>query len=560
MAVNLSPIGNDANFTVSGVPASGYKLFTYIAGSTTKSNTFTDNTGGTPNANPIILNNQGYPASAGNVIEIWLTSGSSYKFVLAPSTDTDPPQNPVWSRDNISGVNDVTATASEWILGPTPTFISGTQFTLVGDQTSTFTVGRRVKTTNTAGTIYGVITASAFTTLTTVTVLNDSGALDSGLSAVSYGLLASVNPSEPIITDTNPLRSGSSDRTKKVSIEVDGLTTSTTRTIYAVDAPMSLGDSARAMKNVSFSWSVSGNALTCALKTEAGNDPSTVDPCEFIFRSATLGAGSVSRVLVTSALSVTIPSSGTMGTVSGQPSNIWCAPILNAGVVELAVYNSLSGTNILGFNEGSVITTTIITAPNSAQVWYSGTARTNVPFIVGACCFSTQATAGTWATNPSNTITNPQFRPGQLVQNPKNETGAVGTATAATPVDDTIPQIGEGNSALTQAITAFFAGNVCRVTFLGFVSVSGSRQIVASLFQDATANSLAATLIQLASGLQGNIELIHNVIIGTAAASTFSVRLGLDTASATITLNGVASARLFGGVANAILQIEEFQI
>jgi len=123
------------------------------------------------------------------------------KFVYAPSNDTDPPASPYRTLDNISGVNDVggAAAQSQWVAGPTPTFVSGTSFTLVGDQTATFHAGRRLQSTNTAGTIYSTILTSVFTSLTTVTVANDSGALDSGLSAVNYGLISAVNTSDPNI-------------------------------------------------------------------------------------------------------------------------------------------------------------------------------------------------------------------------------------------------------------------------------------------------------------------------------------------------------------------------
>src|SRR5258708_23762872 len=136
----LSPIGNDANFTVSGVPASGYKLFTYLAGTTTKQTTYQDNAAVTPNANPILLNSQGYPASGGSVVEIWLNQGVNYKFVYTAGTDGDPPSSPVWTRDNISGIDDPTniTAANEWIQGPTPTFVSTTSFTLSGDQRTNF--------------------------------------------------------------------------------------------------------------------------------------------------------------------------------------------------------------------------------------------------------------------------------------------------------------------------------------------------------------------------------------------------------------------------------------
>lgn len=174
-----------------GVPRPGAKLFTYVGGSVnTKQTTYTESTGTTPNTNPIVLDAFGQLQQP-----IWLTTGVLYKFVLAPSTDTDPPTSPYWTLDNIAGINDTAVSQSEWLSGPTPTFVSATQFTLVGDQTSTFAKSRRIKATVTAGTVYGTITATAFGALTTVTLALDSGNLDSGLSAVSYGIISPVNPS-----------------------------------------------------------------------------------------------------------------------------------------------------------------------------------------------------------------------------------------------------------------------------------------------------------------------------------------------------------------------------
>jgi len=85
----------------------------------------------------------------------------------------------------------------QWVDGPEPTFVNSTSFTLVGNQTGEFQIGRRVKTINTADTIYSTITNSVFGALTTVTVANDSGVLDSGLSAVFYGILSPIHHSIP---------------------------------------------------------------------------------------------------------------------------------------------------------------------------------------------------------------------------------------------------------------------------------------------------------------------------------------------------------------------------
>ena len=81
-------------FTPSGALAVGYQLFTYAAGTSTKQATWTDSTQTTPSPNPVILDAQGS-------CSIWLDPTLKYKYVLALPTDTDPPQSPVRTQDNI---------------------------------------------------------------------------------------------------------------------------------------------------------------------------------------------------------------------------------------------------------------------------------------------------------------------------------------------------------------------------------------------------------------------------------------------------------------------------
>lgn len=195
-SVNPSPFGPCPQFVdAAGDPAVGDQLFFYAAGTTTKQDTYTDSTGTVANTNPIVLDALGQPPE-----EVWFANGLIYKMVWAPSTDTDPPTNPIRTFDNLTGINDVQSlfSNSEWVIsGLTPTYVSATQFEVSGNQTSLLTVGRRIKTENTSGTIYSTITDSVFGSVTAITVINDSGSLDSGLSSLDYGLISSVNPSLP---------------------------------------------------------------------------------------------------------------------------------------------------------------------------------------------------------------------------------------------------------------------------------------------------------------------------------------------------------------------------
>ena len=106
MAVNLSPIGNGFQFfTTTGIPLAGGKIYTYQAGSSTPLATYTDNTGATANANPIVLGTDGRPAT-----EIWLTYGYNYKFILKTADDST-----IQTYDNLYGIIGVQATSGATI-------------------------------------------------------------------------------------------------------------------------------------------------------------------------------------------------------------------------------------------------------------------------------------------------------------------------------------------------------------------------------------------------------------------------------------------------------------
>lgn len=194
MSAVMSPIMVGVpSLKTGGVVNSGGFIYTYLAGTTTPADTYTDNTlnPSSKNSNPIVLNSLGLAPQ-----EIWWNSGTYFKFII-----TDALGNAIGTYDNLVGVNDTgSTTASEWItLSLTPTYISATSFSVSGNQTSILQPYRRLKTTNTGGTIYSSISTSSFGAgITTVVVVNDSGVLDSGLSRVEYGLLSFTNPSFPI--------------------------------------------------------------------------------------------------------------------------------------------------------------------------------------------------------------------------------------------------------------------------------------------------------------------------------------------------------------------------
>lgn len=99
----LTPMPVMQFFDDNGDPLSGGKVYTYEAGTTTPLATYTDETGGTANTNPVILD------SAGRA-NIWLATTDLYYWELE-----DADGNQIWTADNIgtvSGTADVSGPAS----------------------------------------------------------------------------------------------------------------------------------------------------------------------------------------------------------------------------------------------------------------------------------------------------------------------------------------------------------------------------------------------------------------------------------------------------------------
>jgi hypothetical protein len=100
---------------------------------------------------------------------------------------------------------------SQWVIYGdgdstfTITYASATSFTVSGvDVTSFYHVGRRVKAiAATPGTIYGTISATTFSTNTTVTVTWDSGSLSNEAVTIYVGALSKTNDSIPELVITN---------------------------------------------------------------------------------------------------------------------------------------------------------------------------------------------------------------------------------------------------------------------------------------------------------------------------------------------------------------------
>ena len=127
-----------------------------------------------------------------------------------------------------------------------------------------------------------------------------------------------------------------------------------------------------------------------------------LNACSLDFRSSTASSGATTTRNVTAAISMTVSNGSTLGATNAVLAKLAVLAIDNAGTVELAVVNA----NAYGLLDERVLISTTAEGgtgtADSGTVIYSTTARTSVPFRIVGYVESTQATAGAYATAPSN--------------------------------------------------------------------------------------------------------------------------------------------------------------
>jgi hypothetical protein len=247
-----------------------------------------------------------------------------------------------------------------------------------------------------------------------------------------------------------------------------------------------------------------------------------LNPCSLDFRSSTASSGTTITRNFTSAISMNVSNGSTLGTVSGAVSKLAVLAIDNAGTVELAVVNA----NAYGLlDERNLISTTAeggTGTADSGTVIYSTTARTSVPFRIVGYVESTQATAGAYATSPSNIA----GMGGAIVPQPTPviTSGTAVASTSGTSIDFT------GLPSWIKRITVMFQG----------VSLSASANYLVQLGTGATPTYAITGYLSTgnsynqSSGTGGANSTAGFLIRSFGAANIFSGQMVLTNISANI--------------------------
>lgn len=128
------------------------------------------------------------------------------------------------------------------------------------------------------------------------------------------------------------------------------------------------------------------------------------------------------------------------------------------------------------------------------------------------------------------------------------------------PLDDSIPQSGEGSEIFTAAITPTNAANYIRVrAVMQFTQdASAVSIIIAALFKDSGTDALAAQ--QTYAGVNGNWDgqliIDYRELAGNTTARTYKIRMGSSSGNV-FTVSGRTNAGLFGGVNLSSLTVSE---
>jgi hypothetical protein len=312
---------------------------------------------------------------------------------------------------------------------------------------------------------------------------------------------------------------------------------------------------------------VSAGALTVAVKTAAGNDPSPNDPLYCAIPSAS--SGGVDSFIITSALTLTVPNGATLGigAVVSIPFALWLGAVNDSGVVKLVVgFRSIISTNLYGsflsLWDGQLIAALALGGggDNSGSAWHAATTiLTPSPVrVVGRLEFNSGlVTPGVWDVVPVAKQTSSGVVPGRILQEFSIQDSIVNTTTVLIPWDNTIPQKTEGAAWAASNLTPQSAANWFEFDILLNAAHSVAGEVIVSVFRDAGASAIGCAAAYVpAADEPVQVKLKFRNLAASLSIALFNIRYGPAVAG-TMTVNGAAGAGKLNGTLYSNIIIRE---
>ncbi len=310
------------------------------------------------------------------------------------------------------------------------------------------------------------------------------------------------------------------------------------------------------------------NALTIAIKTPLGNDPSPTEPLYTSVRiDPTSGSAMQGRAIV-APLTLVLSAGSTLGGQVGIPLRGWLVEFNDAGTLRLGVKNCSNGASItfplIDNSVGGAKAEGGAGASDQFGAFYANVDITLAPYrIIGFMEWFAgfASVAGNWTAPDSiRLFAAGGSLPGSVVQDYSETTFSIATTTALIPLDNTIPQSSEGLGTgmfSTALIKPDSPCNFIEFDLLINVSHSVAGAVIAAIFRDTDTNATVAGWAYVpAAGAVAQLRIKHRVIAGDAASRGYAVRLG-PVVAGTLTFNGIAAAAILGNRLISSLRVTE---
>lgn len=268
-----------------------------------------------------------------------------------------------------------------------------------------------------------------------------------------------------------------------------------------------------------------GGAVTFAIKTLAGADPSTADPVLAMFQTG--GGGYVLRS-ITSALAVTISSGSSLGAANAEPLRVWLVLIDTGSSVVLGAVKCTTSSGIMSLNEALPVSTTAeggAGGADSAKTIYTTSALTSKYLCIAgfADYNSGLAAAGSWSVAPDRiSLFGPGVaRPGDVLQMVTMLDSNTSTTTSTSYV----------STSTAVSLTPVSACNAVSVASTGNLRAAAGSAIAMVMLHRGS-NDIGSACGAYAGGGLSTVGAALSAfdLPGAATAQTYIVKLRLDSA------------------------------